>query len=121
MTNTPYQQMAKEFMDLWQKQIASVVSDKQFIGAMLDMLKTANPKFYDSTKHSSAHSADASDADGRSLAELAFRVAMCEKRLAALESGRKSSAAAVRAKGGKKPAAAKAGKSSGRGSKKPRS
>ena len=99
----PYQQMAKDFMDLWQKQVASVVSDKQFIQAMLELFQTmqAPNAAYTATP---PHSADAADAGHGMLAELAFRLAMCERRLAALEGQSKKPKAAKRAaRGSKKP------------------
>jgi hypothetical protein len=114
MTTSAYQQLAKEFMDLWQKQISSVISDKQFIGAMLDMLQSVQPQANANTRNKSttSHAAHAPDANGDVLAELAFRLAMCEKRLAALEHAQKP---------GAKPAAKrKAGTGNKRGSKKPR-
>jgi len=107
MQNAPYQQMAKEFMDLWQKQIASVVSDKQFIQAMLEMFQSVQPGSHAQTHAKSADAAHAPDADPGLVAQLAFRVAMCEKRLSALEQGRAAPA---------KPA----GKRTGGGSKKSR-
>jgi len=85
MTNSGYQHLAKEFMDLWQKQISSVISDKQFIQTMLELFQTSqNP--HDITRNTaSAQPSAAHDADTGMLAEFAFRLAMCEKRLAALE------------------------------------
>src|SRR5688572_11312085 len=93
MQPPPYQQLAKEFMDLWQKQVSSVVSDKQFIHAMLEMFQTMQmPDYERKSKPSTASQpADAPDAGHELLAELAFRLAMCEKRLAALEKQREKS------------------------------
>ena len=87
MQNNAYQQLAKEFMDLWQKQISSVVSDKQFIQAMLEMFQSSQkPASHDRPHESSAADpAHAPDAGDGVLAELAFRLAMCEKRIAVLE------------------------------------
>lgn len=107
MTN-PYQNIAKDFMDLWQKQVQSVVSDKQFIHAMLELLRSMqNPETYGQKQKPStaAHPADASDALHGDLAGLAFRIGQCEKRLASLEARPKPKGTA---------------KSSKRGSKKPR-
>ena len=84
MQNSPYQQMAKEFMDLWQKQISSVISDKQFLQAMLELFQSAQNKGNDRPS-SASNPANATAADHGVVAELAFRVAMCEKRLATLE------------------------------------
>ena len=87
MTNTGYQHLAKEFMDLWQKQISSVISDKQFIQTMLELFKTAQNPHDNARTNPSSQSAATPDADPGLLAELTFRLAMCEKRLAALENG----------------------------------
>ncbi|MFO0389250.1 MAG: hypothetical protein ACK502_05975 [Alphaproteobacteria bacterium] len=87
MSNNTYQQLAKEMLDLWQKQLSSVVSDKQFIHAMLDMIQSMQKGTYGQSGEKSAYSnASAAPDDANRLSELAFRVAMCEKRLAALES-----------------------------------
>ncbi|MFW0776825.1 MAG: hypothetical protein ACN2B6_03795 [Rickettsiales bacterium] len=97
MTN-PYQQMAKQFMDLWQKQVSTVVSDKEFIQAMLDLTKQMqNPENYGKTSPTSSASdpADAPDAQHGDMAQLAFRLSQCEKRIAALE-GKKRTAKPVR-------------------------
>jgi hypothetical protein len=116
MQPPPYQQLAKEFMDLWQKQVSTVVSDKQFIHAMLEMFQSMQMPEYDRKSKASTTSkpADAPDAGHELLAEFAFRLAMCEKRLAALEKQRE--------KGVKKPKSSSRSpaKGSGRGSKKPR-
>jgi hypothetical protein len=105
MTANPYQDIAKEFMDLWQKQMSSVMGDKQFIHAMLDLFKNMQAKSSDATSHATTHTAATSDAQHDMLSQLAFRLAMCEKRLAALE--------------GKKPVARKAAKRGGARGKKP--
>jgi hypothetical protein len=116
MTNAGYQQLAKEFMDLWQKQVASVVSDKQFLQSMLEMFQVAQSQFTPGQAGHDAASASAesgypADANAGLLADLAFRVAMCEKRLAALEQP---------AKPKRKPAAKRAAAGARAGSKKPR-
>ena len=111
MENTAYQKLAKEFMDLWQKQLSAVMSDKQFIQAMLGMFQSMQAPGFQENAARSAAAADAAPADDANhglLAELAFRLAMCEKRLAALEERQKPAG---------KP---KAGTGARRGSKKPR-
>jgi chaperonin cofactor prefoldin len=115
MTN-PYQHMAKEFMDLWQKQISTVISDKQFIQAMLEMFQTSqNSQGNEAQRTASSHAANTAAADHGVVAELAFRLAMCEKRIATLEHQAKKSPAK------RKPAAAKRVRNStARRSKKPR-
>lgn len=114
MTNNPYEDIAKEFIELWQKQIRSVVTDKQFMSSMFEFFQkfqgTSDAKPNNTTSSDPSY---ASDAEHGVLAELAFRVAMCEKRLAALEAsgkreGRRSGGnskqtAKTRATGSKKP------------------
>jgi chaperonin cofactor prefoldin len=115
MQNNPYQNMAKEFMDLWQKQISAVISDKQFIQAMLEMFQTSQNPQSNEAQRPSSHAANTAHADHGVVAELAFRLAMCEKRIATLEHQAKKSPAK------RKPAAAKSVRSSpARRSKKPR-
>jgi len=89
-----YQDMAREFLDVWQKQITSVVGDKQFIQAFLEMFQNMQKQNqnYAANAANPSHSSTASNAGGDMLAQLAFRLAMCEKRLAALE-GKKTAAA----------------------------
>jgi hypothetical protein len=91
MSTTPYQHMAKEFMDLWQKQVASVVSDKDFIQAMLGMVQSM--KMPNAPSPQPADTANASGSDTGIHAQMAYRLAMCERRLAALEKapGKKTS------------------------------
>ncbi len=86
MNPNPYQDIAKEFLDLWQKQVTSVMGDKQFIHAMLELLKNTQAKPNEKPTTAAAHPADAPATEHGLLAELAFRLAMCEKRIAALES-----------------------------------
>jgi hypothetical protein len=106
MQNAAYQLLAKEFMDLWQKQISSVISDKQFIQSMLEMFQSAQNGAHDHKRHAAAsHAADASDANHGVLDEFAFRLAMCEKRLAVLERQPKKTAKRSAATGGKRRSA----------------
>jgi hypothetical protein len=104
MSTSPYQTLAREFLDLWQKQMASVVGDKEFIAAMLDMVQNLNTHNAHGTKAKSAaaNASDSADADDGNVARLAFRLAMCEQRLAALEAGAKKPAGKPAA--GKRPA-----------------
>jgi len=110
MQNNAYQNLAKEFMDLWQKQVAAVISDKQFIHAMLDLFQSIQTPGHDQRNAAApAHPAHTADAEPGLLAEFAFRLAMCEKRLAVLEQQcKKSEGKRRRATSGR------------RGSKKPR-
>ncbi|MGE3713960.1 MAG: hypothetical protein AB7F82_05460 [Alphaproteobacteria bacterium] len=97
-TNDPYSQMAKDAFQMWQKQWASVMGDKQFIHAMLQALQTMQQGVYGTTGATSpSHAAAAHDDDER-VAQLARRVEQLEKRVAKLESAAKPRAVA------KKPA-----------------
>jgi hypothetical protein len=102
MTNPDYQRLAREFMDMWQKQMGSVVRDKQFIEAMLDMTKNWQNPYAGAKTTRNTNTAAADDAGDGDLAQLAFRIGMCEQRLAALESGQRK-AKPGGAKRGKKP------------------
>lgn len=112
MPNSSYQQMAKEFMDLWQKQISTVISDKQFIQAMLEMFQSSqNPSAHEAKRASSSHAANTASADHGVVAELAFRLSMCEKRIATLEHQLKKSPAKRNAKSNKTVRSSPAGRS----------
>ena len=116
MQNNPYQHVAKEFMDLWQKQISSVISDKQFIQAMLEMFQSAQNPSANSAKneqqHPSSHVSHTAAADHGLVAELAFRLAMCEKRIVALERQIKKSPAKRKRGATKRVRSGAAGRSS---------
>lgn len=86
MTDNPYQEMAKDFFNLWQKQMTSVMGDKQFIHAMLELFKNMQVNPNAKTTTSTADPAHAPTSEHGMLADITFRVAMCEKRLSALES-----------------------------------
>ena len=104
--DTPYQKLAKDFMDLWQKQVSTVISDKQFIHAMLEMFQSMQaPGTYGTAKPSASDPAHAAHADHGMLAELAFRLTMCEQRLSALEQSAKKPGRAAKShsKRSKKP------------------
>lgn len=102
MPPSPYATMAKELMDLWQKQMSSVVGDKQFLHAMLEMIQTMQmPNAQPNTATSTPQSTDASGNDASDYAQLAYRLAACEQRLAALE--KRNAGSAETQKRAKKP------------------
>ncbi|MDX1975155.1 MAG: hypothetical protein SFT92_05715 [Rickettsiales bacterium] len=107
MGPTNYQQIAREFLDLWQKQVASTMNDKQFIQSMLELIQgfqhTGN---HAKTATAASHTADAPGHEPGVLAELTFRLAMCERRLAELEKQSKKSPA----KGAKRSAPSRSSK-----------
>ncbi len=105
MTDNPYQDIAKDFLNLWQKQMTSVMGDKQFIHAMLELFQNMQVKPNAKPTAAASNAANAPAAEHGVLAELTFRLAMCEKRLAALEAA--------------KPTARGTAKRNPRGSKKP--
>ncbi len=120
-------------MDLWQKQVSSVVSDKQFIQSMLELFQSMQMPGYDGKSNTSATSkpVNAPDAGHELLAEFAYRLAMCEKRIAGLEkqlaaAKQKQAAPAIKTTikktktAGSRTTAGSASKRAGRGSKKPR-
>ena len=109
MTANPYQDIAKEFLDLWQKQVTSAMGDKQFIHAMLELLQNMQSKPNAKSTATASYPTNAPAAEHELLAELTFRLAMCEKRIAALE-----------AKKPTKPTARKTTKTNSERSKKPR-
>ena len=62
------------------------MGDKQFIHAMLELFQNMQAKPNAKPTATASNTANAPAPEHGVLAELAFRVAMCEKRLAALES-----------------------------------
>ncbi len=113
-------------MDLWQKQVSAAVGDKQFIQTMLQMFQTMQAPNYD-RKPSSAtasNTANAPDAGHELLAEFAYRLSMCEKRIASLEqqiAGKKESKTkSAKTTAPKSTTNGRAKPGSHRGSKKPR-
>ena len=104
MSDKTYQQFAEEFINLWQKQWASLTQDKHFLQSMLEMMRKvqypSGQNTHDAKKNAqpASHPAHASDDVDGNLANLAFRLAMCERRLERLEAGAKKSPVARRAK-----------------------
>ncbi|MEZ5690523.1 MAG: hypothetical protein R3D71_02525 [Rickettsiales bacterium] len=109
MDSNKYNDVAKEFMELWQKQMTSVMGDKQFIHAMLDFFHnlqtTAESQTQKNNDNKSTDTSDTSDAQRRVLDELTFRLAMCEKRLSDLEKGKHTTRRTTKSgkRGSKKP------------------
>jgi len=86
MTEKKYQEAAAEFLDLWQKQISALMVDKKFIQVFLDMFQNAQNKTNTNYEKSTASNPSTTpDARDDLLAQLTFRLASCEKRIAALE------------------------------------
>ncbi|MCE2927762.1 MAG: hypothetical protein LW823_09005 [Rickettsiales bacterium] len=86
MTN-PYAEAAKNLMDLWQKQVAGAMQDKAFMQAMLDMMQSLQQTgtYGQKTTATAAGAAPAAHDEPHDLAQLAFRLGECERRLERLE------------------------------------
>ena len=106
MKQQDYQQLASEFIDLWQKQLGQMVTDKQFIESMFQglqqMANVANPNSHEHATTSSP------DDVAEQLSQLDFRLRMVEGRLQKLESKHRA----------KKPAAKTTGSRTKRSTKK---
>lgn len=101
MQASPYSQLARQFLELWQNQMSAVLNDREFIGSMVEMMqamgmpdaaKTADHAEYAASPVRPAHTSNATippDALHERLDQFDYRLRMLEKRLAALESGAK--------------------------------
>jgi hypothetical protein len=127
-----YQSMAAEFMDMWQRQWASALTNPETIKSMLAFFRNMQPTGVDAGGNygnpfksamdavmpgfgeyaTSQHAKPASGVVEPMLAELSARLAACEGRLAALESesaargtetGRKNGSSAAGRNGGRRP------------------
>ena len=108
-------------MDIWQEQLATVITDKEFVKSMLEMMQSM-PKGFGETEETygttetyaktrnpaSKRAAFSAEPDGDALHVLEQRLAAIEKRLAALEGD-----APARA-GGARKSSAKRGAATGR-------
>ena len=88
MTENEYQEAAAEFLNIWQRQISAMMVDPKFINSFLNVFKNMQSG-YDATKATS-HPTSTFDARDDMLAQLAFRLASCEQRLAYLENANKT-------------------------------
>lgn len=111
MNENPYQDVAKDFLNLWQKQMTSVMGDKQFIHAMLELFQNMqtqpNAKQNAKSNPATPNPTDAPAAEHGLLDQLTFRLAMCEKRLAALEAKKSVARPTVRRAAKRNPARGK--------------
>ncbi len=100
MTDAHAQNLAREFLDLWQKQVARALTDKDYVAAMLGMMqqlqKAGAGHDFAGFRPAAAHPAAAPVADDDQLARLTLRLAVCEQRLSELEAAqaRRKTAAA---------------------------
>ncbi len=95
MADNPYQNMAKQFVDMWQDQMRGMMRDERFITAMLDTMgNVAQPGggFGDFMSPAADNVPDPSDAAASPdagysrLDELTRRIERLESRVNALES-----------------------------------
>lgn len=105
MSQGNYQQLAKQFMDLWQEHMAMVMTDKDFMRSFLELMKNmplpsqsqhgmnsgyGYPPTHNANAQGSPESAGGSAAAMQSydlaLAACQQRLAACEQRIAKLES-----------------------------------
>jgi hypothetical protein len=85
-----YQKLAGQFMDMWQKNMAAMMNDSEFIRAFLQMMQASSFSAKDNASYGNAppNPADASpapDARDAAIAGLKVSLATVEKRLGALE------------------------------------
>ena len=84
MDKKQYQQLAGEFIDMWQKQLETVITDKQFVEQMFaglqQMTNYATPDSHEQAAPTPP------DAISEQLSQLDFRLRMVEQRLEKLES-----------------------------------
>ncbi|MBV8938953.1 MAG: hypothetical protein JO089_03840 [Alphaproteobacteria bacterium] len=88
MTQTSYRQLAQQYMELWQKQMSAVLTDREFIQSMLEMMQAASSggsRAHDAGRRPSAHAADSPGAANERLEQLDYRLRMLEQRIGALE------------------------------------
>ncbi|MCH2547269.1 MAG: hypothetical protein MK052_06650 [Alphaproteobacteria bacterium] len=88
MTDNSYQLMAKQFVDMWQKQLADMLVDENFVANVVDTMHQTGGFPNDPSHHTnaaSAHSTVSSDAANAALAQLERRLASAEGRIAELE------------------------------------
>lgn len=111
MNKEQYQQLANQFIEMWQQQMQSVLTDKDFIQSMLSglqhMANVATPQAYDVSKYNTRAAtpgaAAAPDDVAQLLGQLDYRLRMVEARLSKLEASgsRKTRAKPTARAGGK--------------------
>jgi hypothetical protein len=89
--NDEYQRLASQFVDMWQKNMASMMNDSEFIRSFLQMMQASSLSAKDSASYdnrytqTSAGTATAPDTRHDAFAGVTRRLAAVETRLAALE------------------------------------
>lgn len=89
MTDNPYQLMAKQFVDMWQKQLSDMLVDENFVANVIDMMHQSGgfPHAGQASQHaaSAANTALSPDAANALVGQLERRLASAEGRIAELE------------------------------------
>ncbi len=85
MTDSPYQQMARQFVDMWQEQSQAMMQDERFLDTMLEMFRSMPQPGASGDAAASADAAAASGDGGDGMERLARRVELLERRIAELE------------------------------------
>lgn len=87
--DTPYQPMAKHFIDMWQKQLSDMLVDERFVAHIIDMMHQSGGFPHagqaSSPAASAAHAALSPDAANALVGQLERRLASAEGRIAELE------------------------------------
>ncbi len=88
MHSSPYTPLARQFMELWQKQMASVLTDRDFVQSMMEMMQsmhTPDAAHAHAKPQPAADTTISPDALHDRLAQCERRIQQLEKRLASLE------------------------------------
>lgn len=84
------QKMAKEFLNLWQQQLNSIMKEPDVAGNMLKTMHDMQRKFFEAEADvTNSKQSAVSEYGDDELLELDRRIRVCEKRLDTLESGLK--------------------------------
>lgn len=85
------EELSKQFLDLWQRQMTVTMKNPETVGSMMEMLHTMQSNmgtFYGTAKTATANT-DISEPGNDELRKLNSRISELEKRLDKLESGAK--------------------------------
>ncbi|MGB1539539.1 MAG: hypothetical protein ACPG80_01130 [Rickettsiales bacterium] len=84
MTDTPYDAMAKQFVQMWQQQIAQMMNNPQFVQSMIDQMHQW-PNFQGAPHANPANATVSPEFANDAVGDLAKRLAASEARIAELE------------------------------------
>src|SRR5690606_10450740 len=83
MTDNPYHPMARQFVEMWQKQLSDMLVDPQFVAAAIDMMHQTGG--FPHASPSAPHAPLSPDAANALVGQLERRLASAEGRIAELE------------------------------------